>query len=174
MGNNHALWFDKSKRKILAIAFEEYYIKKVSKAISKIDITVNDAIGFTTDEIFYKELELKMWYLTTKNKHLWKHHYLGTQGIIMIFSFSQKQDDKKIYEAMNIFCNINIVNIPILVLIDSNNKDTNIVEKLRNEMNSKSEKISNEIKFQCVDFEGNIGEMITGFDWLCETMKPLA
>ena len=60
MGNNHALWFDKSKRKILAIAFEDYYIKKVSKAISKIDITVNDAIGFTTDEIFYKELELKI------------------------------------------------------------------------------------------------------------------
>ena len=49
MGNNHALWFDKSKRKILAIAFEDYYIKKVSKAISKIDITVNDAIGFCLD-----------------------------------------------------------------------------------------------------------------------------
>ena len=74
MGNNHALWFDKSKRKVLVISFEDYYQKKIAKTVSKIDITVNDSIGFTTDEIYYKDLELKMWYLTTKNKHLWKHH----------------------------------------------------------------------------------------------------
>ena len=173
MGNNHALWFDKSKRKVLVISFEDYYQKKIAKTVSKIDITVNDSIGFTTDEIYYKDLELKMWYLTTKNKHLWKHHYLGTQGIIMIFSFSQKQDEKIIFEAMNVFCDINIVSIPILVLIDTNNKDEMIVEKLRTEMN-KNAKISNDIRFQQVNFEDNIGEVQSGFDWLCETMKPLA
>lgn len=91
----------------------------------------------------------------------------------MIFSFSQKQDEKIIFEAMNVFCDINIVSIPILVLIDTNNKDEMIVEKLRTEMN-KNAKISNDIRFQQVNFEENIGEVQTGFDWLCETMKPLA
>ena len=60
MGNNHALWFDKSKRKVLVISFEDYYQKKIAKTVSKIDITVNDSIGFTTDEMYYKDLELKM------------------------------------------------------------------------------------------------------------------
>jgi hypothetical protein len=73
---------------------------------------------------------------------------------------------------MTVFCDDNINEIPILVVIDSNNKDDFIVERLRSEMN-KSQNISTNIKFQYVDFEKQPGELQTGFDWLCETMKPL-
>lgn len=172
MGNNHSTWFDASKRKVLIMNFEDYYHEKISKLISKIDIKVNDAVGFTSDQIYYKNLALKLWYLTNKNRHLWKHHYVGTQGIIFVFSFHEKQEENLIYEAMTVFCDDNINEIPILVVIDSNNKDDFIVERLRSEMN-KSQNISTNIKFQYVDFEKQPGELQTGFDWLCETMKPL-
>ena len=53
MGNNHLNWFDPSKRKILILSFEEDYLKMIGQAISKINIEVNDAIGFKNDEVFY-------------------------------------------------------------------------------------------------------------------------
>jgi ribosome recycling factor len=85
MGNNHEKWYDQSKRKILIMAFEDKYINSIAKAISKKEITVNNSIGFSDDEIYYNNLSLKLYYLTTINRHLWKHHLQGTQGIIMIF-----------------------------------------------------------------------------------------
>ena len=173
MGINHSLWFDSSKRKVLIMAFDEYYQKKISKVLSKIDIIVNDAIGFTTDEIFYNNLDLKLWYLTTVNRHLWKHQYMGAQGIIMTFSFQKKcQSDKIIFEALNVFCDSNTAGLPILVLIDSDNKEELVVEKLRAELN-KTEHSSLNIQFQNVSFKDDVNEMKCGFDWLCETMKPL-
>ena len=59
MGNNHLQWFDESKRKVLILAFEDDYLKKLSKCLSKIDIEINDAIGFKNDDIIYKNLSLK-------------------------------------------------------------------------------------------------------------------
>ena len=54
MGNNHLQWFDSSKRKVLVLSFEEKYLKMISKCLSKIDIEINDSIGFRSDDIIYK------------------------------------------------------------------------------------------------------------------------
>ena len=174
MGNNHLNWFDPSKRKILILSFEEDYLKMIGKAISKINIEVNDAIGFKNDEVYYDKLSLKLYYLTTKNRHLWKHHFLGSQGLIMIFSFHSKENDERIiFEAINVFADKNIVGLPILVLVDINNPDEGIIEKLRRELNKSNNDYSNFVKFQYIDFKNDINELEFGLEWLCETMKPL-
>ncbi len=174
MGNNHLNWFDPSKRKILILSFEDDYLKMIGKAISKINIEVNDAIGFKNDEVYYDKLSLKLYYLTTKNRHLWKHHFLGTQGLIMIFSFHSKENDERIiFEAINVFADKNIVGLPILVLVDINNPDEGIIEKLRSELNQSKDDYSNFVKFQYIDFKNDINELQFGLEWLCETMKPL-
>ena len=148
MGNNHEKWYDQSKRKILIMAFDDKYINLIAKAISKKMITVNNSIGFADDEIYYNNLSLKLYYLTTINRHLWKHHLQGTQGIIMVFSFLTTVEDGIIYEAMNVFCDSNIKNIPIFVCVDNKNKDYTIIEKLRKEINNLTENLNENIIFQ--------------------------
>ena len=174
MGNNHLNWFDESKRKILILSFEEDYLRMIGQAISKIDIEVNDSIGFKNDDVYYNKLSLKLYYLTTKNRHLWKHHFLGSQGLIMIFSFHSKENDERIiFEAINVFADKNIVGLPILVLVDINNPDEGIIEKLRSELNQSKDDYSNFVKFQYIDFKNDINELEFGLEWLCDTMKPL-
>ena len=175
MGNNHLHWFDESKRKVLILAFEQDYLNKLSKCISKIDLEINDAIGFKNDDIEYKKLSLKLWYLTVNNRHLWKHHFIGTQGIIINFSFKEKVKDKRIiYEVMNVLNDQNIVGIPVLIVVDISNQDQGVIENLRKEMNNQmSEEKLNKVKFHYVDFDNDINQIKVGFDWLCETMQPL-
>ena len=118
---------------------------------------------------------MKLWYLTVNNRHLWKHHFLGTQGLIINFSFQEKvKDDRIIYEVLNVLNDQNIVGIPTLLQFDVKNKDKEVVEKLKKEMNNQmSEEKLNMVKFDEIDFENNIDEMISSFDWLCDNMKPL-
>ena len=175
MGNDHLRWFDQSKRKVLILAFEQGYLNQLSKCLSKIDLEINDAIGFKNDDIIYKKLSLKLWYLTVNNRHLWKHHFIGTQGIIINFSFQEKVRDKRIiYEVMNVLNDQNIVGIPVLLIVDTNNKDQGVIESLRKEMNTQmGEDKLKMVKFHYVDFNNDINQIKVGFDWLCETMKPL-
>ncbi len=175
MGNDHLKWFDSSKRKILILSFEEQYIKQVAKCLSKIDIQINDAIGFKNDDIMYNKLSLKLWYLTVNNRHLWKHHFIGTQGIIIIFSFRERVKDQRIiYEVMNVLNDQNIAGLPVLILVDLNNQDQGIIENLRKQMNAqiKEDKLQL-VKFHYIDFDNDINQLKVGFDWLCDSMKPL-
>ncbi len=175
MGNNHLQWFDESKRKVLILSFEEEYLKKIAKTLSKIDIEINDAIGFKNDDIIYNKLSLKLWYLTVNNRHLWKHHFIGTQGVILNFSFKEKvKDERIIYEVMNVLNDQNIAGVPVLLVLDLNNKDQGVVESLRKEMNNQmnDDKLKM-VKFHYIDFENDINQIKIGFDWLCENMKPL-
>ncbi len=173
--NNHLHWFDQSKRKILILCFENYYLKKISTFISKKEIQINDSVGFLNDDIEYKKLSLKLWYLTVNNRHLWKHHFIGTQGLILNFSFKERVKDQKIiYEVMNVLNDQNIVGLPVLIVLDLNSQDQGVVESLRKEMNTQmSEDKLNLVKFHYVDFDKDINQIKVGFDWLCETMKPL-
>ena len=175
MGNNHLQWFDSSKRKILVLSFEKEYLKQISKCLSKINIEINDAIGFKNDDIIYQKLYLKIWYLTVNNRHLWKHHFIGTQGIILNFSFKERvQDQRIIYEVLNVLNDQNIVGLPVLIVLDINNKDQAVIENLRKEMNNQmTEEKLKMVKFHYIDFENDINQIKIGFYWLCETMVPL-
>ena len=175
MGNNHLQWYDASKRKVLILSFEDSYLKKISKTLSNVDVEINDAVGFKNHDITYKKLSLKLWYLTVNNRHLWKHHFIGTQGIILNFSFTEKvKDERIIYEVMNVLNDQNIVGLPVLLVIDTNNKDQSVVESLKNEMkNQMTEDKLKSVKFHEVDFENDIHQLKVGFDWLCDNMKPL-
>ena len=75
---------------------------------------------------------------------------------------------------MNVLNDQNIVGLPVLLVFDINNKDQNVVESLRKEMNNQmsEDKLKN-VKFHNVDFENDINQLKIGFDWLCENMKPL-
>ena len=175
MGNNHLKWFDESKRKVLILAFEEDYLNKIAKVLSKKDIKINDSIGFQSDDIIYSKLSLKLWYLTVNYRYLWKHHFIGTQGLIINFSFQEKVKDARIiYEVLNVLNDQNIAGLPVLLLVDINNKDQGVVESLRKEMNNQmNEDKLKMVKINYIDFQNDMNQIKTGFDWLCENMKPL-
>ena len=175
MGNNHLHWFDESKRKILVLGFEEEYIKKMGQFISHKDIEIDDSIGFKNDEITYNKLSLKVWYLTVNNRHLWKHHFIGSQALIINFAFTKRVKDKRIiYEVMNVLSDQNVVGLPVLLVFDKNNIDMEVEEELKKEMkNQISEDVLEMIKCHTVDFENDINQLKEGFDWLCQKSKPL-
>jgi hypothetical protein len=75
---------------------------------------------------------------------------------------------------MNVLNDQNIVGLPVLLVIDTNNKDQSVVESLKNEMkNQMTEDKLKSVKFHEVDFENDIHQLKVGFDWLCDNMKPL-
>ena len=75
---------------------------------------------------------------------------------------------------MNVLNDQNIAGLPVLIVIDINNQDQGVVESLRKEMNTQiSEEKLNMVKFHYVDFVNDKKKKKIGFDWLCETMKPL-
>ena len=92
------------KKKILILTFEDYYTKKMYSNISQRELTDELENGFITDNVDYNNIEFSVWYLSSKNRHLWKHHFIATQGIVIVFSFRDEKTDKGvIYEALRIF-----------------------------------------------------------------------
>ena len=175
MGNNHLQWFDESKRKVLVISFDKYYLEQISKHISNKDIKIDDSIGFKSDDVEYNKFSIRLWYLTIINRHLWKHHFIGSQGVILNFSFQKRvKDSNIIFEVMNVLNDQNLYGVPILLVFDINNKEKALEENLMQQMKKEfTEDRLNMIKCHYVDFQNNINELKTGFDWLCENMKPL-
>ena len=75
---------------------------------------------------------------------------------------------------MNVLNDQNITGLPVLLVIDVNNKDKGVVESLRKEMNNQmNEDKLKMVNFHYVDFQNDINQMKIGFDWLCGNMKPL-
>ena len=75
---------------------------------------------------------------------------------------------------MNVLNDHNIAGLPVLLVIDTNNKDKGVVESLKKEMNNQmNEDTLKMVNYLDVDFENDINQMKKGFDWLCENMKPL-
>ena len=113
--------------------------------------------------------------MTVNYRYLWKHHFIGTQGLIISFSFQEKvKDGRIIYEVLNVLNDQNIAGLPVLLLIDINNKDQGVIESLRKEMNNQmNEDKLKMVKINYIDFQNDINQIKNGFDWLCENMKPL-
>lgn len=116
-----------------------------------------------------------LWFLTSKNRHLWRHHYLGTQGVILVFSSKSNNlsdKEKLVYETLNIFKEINLVNIPFLILFDKTEHHTNEVG-----LNLKEELQEGNYFFntQYLNFENKnaLEEIFYGLDWLSSVMQPI-
>jgi GTPase SAR1 family protein len=99
-------------------------------------ISVPEQIGFANASMKYNDLNYRLWFLTSKNRHLWRHHYLGTQGVIFIFSTKSKNiSENLIIEAMTILKDANLLSLPFLFLFDrSNLQMEEMEESLRNEL----------------------------------------
>lgn len=178
---NHKSWFNKAKRKVLVISYNDTFLKRTIRGISKKDLPVNDSLGYCTHNLKYSNLELELWYLATKNRHFWPHHYPGCQGVVLNFSFDvEKPDERIIFDALNIFFDENLCSIPIMVFHDTNCKDKNgLFNKLKEDWESQRnapehKNIQADVSF----FQGDITQGIEGnskaFEWLATTMKPLA
>ena len=113
---------------------------------------------------------------------MWRHHYLGTQGVILVFSSRAKViPENLVLEAINIFKDSNLSNVPFLILFDKSNYRmeeiggddiiVNIYEKLRFEL-TKGNFVYN---VQFINFESRMGldEIYLGLDWLSEYMPAL-
>ncbi len=110
--------------------------------------------------------------MTCKNRHLWRHHYFGAQGVILVFSFKDlKKSENYLYETLSIFNDAILSQIPILVIFDnSNTENEDLNESLRSKINGLGNKL---INIQHIDFENRMGDIKFGLDWLSEVMQPI-
>ncbi len=105
---------------------------------------------------------------------------MGTQGVILIFSFKDKKYCEKIItvniilikECLNIFNDVNLVGIPFLILYDISN--ANDMEFLNEQFRKKVNQLDNVyINNQHIDFENSLSEIMLGMDWLCGAMNSV-
>ena len=125
----------------------------------------------------YGELKFLLSFLSCKNRHLWRHHYLGSQGVILNFCDRNTVfSEQMMIDTINIFKDPNLIDIPFLVLFDkeavnSNSAKENTNEKLRSQLLAGNYLCN----FQNINFNvtGGMEEIYYGLDWLCDNMKPL-
>ena len=163
------------KKKILILTFEDYYTKKMYSNISQRELTDELENGFITDNIDYNNIEFSVWYLSSKNRHLWKHHFIATQGIVIVFSFRDEKTDKGvIYEALRIFYEELLSNVPFLVLLDKNNRylqsdfiiEVNKMKK--NDVDNGRKNTYDNILVDAIEFNKVKLDLQSGFNWICE------
>ena len=61
-------------------------------------------MSFPQKNLLYQKLFLNTWFLSGENSHLWKHNFLGTQGIIINFAFQNTENtdkQKKLNDILN-------------------------------------------------------------------------
>lgn len=140
-----------------------------SKAVSRKEINPLTKIGFVDDMLHYNKLILRMWYLSPRLRHLWRHHYIGAQGVIILIP--ETLDEKMIWEILNVISDKNLYDIPFLFVLNKEritNEFLMTVEKLRLELSR------TEMKFVYnLIYVRGIDEICYGLDWLCSNMKPL-
>jgi hypothetical protein len=158
----------------------------LSKFLLNKTTTVNERVGFSLEKMKYKDLDLNLLvkfllnkFLTCKNRHLWRHHYVGAQGIIFVFSFKDYSEEKRkiinkiLIEAVNIYTDISLESIPTLTIFDANLKEGELYskfEEFRTQINLTNKKF---INTQYIDFENSINEVSLGMEWLSEVMSSL-
>lgn len=104
---------------------------------------------------------------------MWRHNYLGTQGIIILVD---ENTDKDILEnEINVITNDqNTSSVPILFVINKESIDTIMMfEKIRTNINKDKEKNSN-ANFQFINFKTELDLISLGFLWLSDVMKPIS
>lgn len=131
----------------------------------------------------------KLKFCSSKNRNLWRHHYYASQGVILVFSHFEVEFANKLIivklniykfifffynwqEALNIFNDFNLKNVPILVLFDKNLENIeHSIEEFRKKLVSMPNILFNT---QFIDFNENGISMVNcGIDWLVEVMKPI-
>lgn len=172
MGTKHSSKSLNKKRKIIVLTYEHYYMKKMHNFISQNDLPKVITKEFIHENTIYSEFEFDFWFLESTNRHLWRHHYEGTQGIILFFSFEEMNDNKVLIDVMNIFLDENLQEIPILIIFNSNaqNKKRELEQDLIIKLEKHPEIIH---KIYETDLSKNIINIKEGIDWLCESMKPI-
>lgn len=128
-----------------------------------------------------KNLQFLFYFLTSKNRHFWRHHYSGAQGVILVFSIKAKYiPENLVIEVLSILKDQNLIGVPFLIIFDKSNiqmEENQINDKLISSLEELEvkEKRDFEYNLQFINFENNKGldELNLGIDWLCEMMQSL-
>lgn len=160
------------KRKIIVLTYENYYMKKMHNFISQHQLLNEATKEFIHEITIFEDNELHFWFLESTNRHLWRHHYEGTQGIILFFSFEAFNDNKLLIDVMNILLDENLQGIPILIILNSNkqNKNKQLEQELIIELKKRPEIVH--LLYE-TDLNKKIINVKQGIDWLCGSMKDI-
>ena len=150
-------------RKILVMAFDDYYLKSIGEIITKKRIQLYEETGYLNFENQNKNLIYTL--LSSQIKRKWYHHYSGTYGIIIVNEGSNISENME--EIFNVINSNILKKRPLLLVYDKNKifeKDNKYLENLRFSL-SKKQIIYNVIY---VDFKENKknSELLYGLDWL--------
>ena len=145
----------------------EFLFGSKTKLIKKSD--------FLSKRKIYNNLQFMYWLLSCELRHLWRHHYVGTQGIILIFSTKfNKISEKHFVEMKNILMDENLIEVPILLIRDKyifSEVDFDLFSILKNQLKLNGLIINS----QLINFQDKDGmeEINYGIDWLSQKMTPI-
>ena len=87
-------------RKILVMAFDDYYLKSIGEIITKKRIQLYEETGYLNFENQNKNLIYTL--LSSQIKRKWYHHYSGTYGIIIVNEGSNISENmEEIFNVIN-------------------------------------------------------------------------
>lgn len=116
--------------------------------------------------------------MSYKNRHHWKHHYPGTQGVILNFCFDLDENlfEDHLKETLEIIFDISLKSIPLLIVFEPTNKKMiNLIESLRTEVNSRISGTSRKVNFlSLISINDDFKLIIYGLEWLCDVMEALS
>jgi hypothetical protein len=72
------------------------YNLEINQTFLNRELNITKQVGYAHEKMEHRELKLGMWYLSSSRKHHWRHHYLGTQGVVLTFSFKDKSIGEKL------------------------------------------------------------------------------
>jgi len=183
MGNdiNHKLWYDKKKRKILLLGFPKsgkttFFEKMHSRDFKMPYEPTNDVnIG----DIKYNNLNLILFDLAggERQRIFWRHHFLGTQGVIFFIDISETPENLKAAskELKELLAEKELKTSSFLIFlnkIDSLSTSETLIENLIDNLNLRDELKDSRVRVELCSTSKGEG-IKEGMEWLTRNMIPL-
>jgi len=183
MGNdiNHKLWYDKKKRKVLLLGLPKsgkttFYEKLVKKGFL---MTYTPTVDANIADVQYNNLTLILFDLSggDRQRIFWRHHFLGTQGVIYFIDIAETEENLavSVKELKQLLCEKELKGAIFLVYLNKIDlkSDGNVtLETLLDKLDLKEERKDMRIKIELCSISKGEG-IKEGMDWLSRTMIPL-
>eukprot|EP00731_Ephydatia_muelleri_P025371 Em0017g454a len=126
MGKKLAKLFGKKEMRILMLGLDAAGKTTILHRL-KLGQTVTTiaTVGFNVENVTYKNVKLNIWDVGGQEKirHIWRHYYTGTQGLIFVVDCEDRgRIDEARQELHKIICDPEMKDVAILVLANKQDR----------------------------------------------------
>jgi len=183
MGNdiNHKLWYDKKKRKVLILGLPKsgkttFYQKLMSNTFVMGYTPTSDV---NMGDVKFNNLNLILFDLAggERQRIFWRHHFLGTQGVVFFIDITDTTENCKIAstELKQLLSEKELQSACFLVFLnkmDSLSNSEVTIDSLIETLELKEEIKSSRVRIEPCSLSKGEG-VKEGMDWLTRNMNPI-